>query len=470
MSFCSFSKDFNLNADTSVDNKFISSYLPDATGDAVKVYLYGLYTCSNGDEEISLAKFAENVKLTEETVIDCFKFWEEFGIVYISSTDPFLVRYLPINDLKPRKFKPEKYTEFNRSLQVLIEDRMITTNEFSAYFSVMEDYGIKPEAMLMIVKYCVDLKGPSIGMRYILKVANDFAARGLTTTAKIEKELSDYTLRSGELGELISAVNLSGKPEMEDIDLYNKWIKDYRFEKNAIVFVAKTAKCKSMKKLDKELTTLFGAKRFSVEEISGYYKEKNKTTDLAYKINRALSVYVEVIDPVVENYVSPWLNKGYDDETLIFIANVCFKRNRRTLEDMNDVIERFYKNGYITMDSIAEYIKATSADDVFIRQIIAAAGISRKVTEWDRENLRTWRSWNFSDEMIIEAAKLSVGKSSPLSYINAVLSGWKSENIFTPDKIAVKPSGKKIDFAISTRSYTKDELDEMMDNFDDFDL
>ena len=65
------------------------------------------------------------------------------------------------------------------------------------------------------------------------------------------------------------------------------------------------------------------AKKFSEKEIADYYKAKAATTELAYSINRSLSVYVEVIDPVIENYVTPWLNMGYDGETLLFLATYC---------------------------------------------------------------------------------------------------------------------------------------------------
>ncbi|MBQ7643100.1 MAG: hypothetical protein IJS67_04280, partial [Clostridia bacterium] len=138
MSFCSFSKEFNKNSSTEIDNKFISSYLPEATGDAVKVYLYGLFACLS-DEDASIEKFAEELSFDKEKVVDCFRYWEEFGLVDIISEEPFMVKYLPIGSSSPKKYSLEKYGQFNKSLQVLIS-RMITANEYAAYFSVMEDY------------------------------------------------------------------------------------------------------------------------------------------------------------------------------------------------------------------------------------------------------------------------------------------------------------------------------------------
>lgn len=469
MSFCSFSKETITNSSTVLDNRFISTYLPEANGDAIKIYIYGLFVCQESDSDISFDKFCNDVKLDKDVVSDCFRFWEELGIVNVLSEDPFIVKYLPVAQSKPRKYSAEKYGEFNKALQVLIPKRMITTNEYAAYFSLMEENGLKPEALLMIVKYCVDLKGDAIGLRYILKVANDFIARGITTTTKIEKELSDYSLKTGEFASLMNYILPNKKPQIEDLKLFEKWNKQLLYDIDTIIFIAKSAKIKNIEKLDKEIDVLYASKKFSEKEIADYYKSKAKTTELAYAINRSLSVYTEIIDPVIENYVIPWQNMGYDEETLLFLATYCFKKNRRSLEEMNEVVEKLYKNGLITLTSIAEYLKSISADDDFIKKLLLIAGLSRKPTEWDRANLKTWRSWNFSDEMICEACAIAAGKSNPMSYVNAVLSGWKSEGIFTADKIR-RTDKKANPQAIQTRNYTKEEFDKLIDDIDEIEF
>ena len=471
MAFCGFSQEMLNGSETVVDNKFLSKFLPEANGDAVKVYLYGLFVCKLGDEKCTLEKFSAELKMEAKDVIDCFKFWDELGIISVISEDPFLVRYLPISSARPKKYNLEKYTEFNKSLQVLIPDRMITTNEYSAYFQLMEEYSIKPEAMLMIVRYCVDLKGSSIGFRYILKVAEDFAAKGITTVTKIEKELSDYASRSGASGDILKAIIPNGKPDIEDVNLVKKWMEDYAFDSESIIFVAKKIKAKNTKKLDRELTLLFSNKKFSSDEIKAYYKERAAAVELAYKIDKALSVYVEVIDPVVDNYVTPWLNKGYDEDSLTFIADYCFRKNKRTLEEMNDVVEKMYKNGLVTINSIADYMKTIGVNDTFIKELLSSCGLNRKPTDWDRENLKVWRSWNFTDEMILCAAKAANGKNNPVSYMNAVLSGWKADGILSPDKIIGAWGGKtKSNQSFKSKVYTQAELDGLIDNIDDIEF
>ena len=46
--------------------------------------------------------------------------------------------------------------------------------------------------------------------------------------------------------------------------------------------------------------------------------------------------------------------------------------------------------------------------------------------------------------MILEASKLSSGKSSPVAYVNGILSNWKNNGIFSPDAISEKPVSNAI--------------------------
>ena len=51
MALCSYSSGLSLNGYTVIDNTFLNEFLPQATGEDVKVYLYGLNLCTNPNEE-----------------------------------------------------------------------------------------------------------------------------------------------------------------------------------------------------------------------------------------------------------------------------------------------------------------------------------------------------------------------------------------------------------------------------------
>lgn len=462
MGFCSLSIDFKKTSSTSIDNSFIYNYLPDADGTAVKVYLAGLVYCKS-QSEISVEDFAKNLNLTLEQLYDSFVYWEQLDLVKILSRTPLVVSYLPIpsNVNKPKKYNVEKYSDFTVTVQSLIPERMISVNEYSQYFSIMEENRILPDAMILIIKYCVDLKGKNIGYRYILKVIHDFISRGLTTFDAIDNELSQYLTNCSEVNKVLELLKIKRKAEIEDVKLYEKWTKVYGFSNDSILFAVSKIKKGKIEKLDEFLTELFSYKLFTSEEIDNYAQTKESLYDFTLKINKSLSVYYEVLEPEIETYTSNWINIGYSEQTLLFLASYCFKSNRRSIPALDDLIKKLYSQGIISFESVISYFEDINKQNEFILELFKIVGISRQPIEWDRENLKTWQSWGFSDEMIILACKYSAGKTSPFSYVNKLLSDWKTNNTFTPDKVKPLSNTPSASFE-NQREYSQEYFDSLI--------
>lgn len=438
---CSFSKEGSSSAFTDVENSFITEYLPVASGDAVKVYLYGLFLCRNPEFDQSVCDIAKSLNMSEDDVKDCFTFWEEFGLLSVLSKDPYSVQYNSVKHsfgAKPRKYKAEKYTEFSKGLQALLPDRMISTGEFSEYFNIMETYSIKPDAMLMIVKYCTDKKGGGISYRYVSKVAKDFGARGIITVEKVEKELSSYVIKTAVIEQILKAMSLRRQPDYEDAQYLKKWTQELSFDAENIVFAASKLKKGSMAKLDEFLLELYSMKSFSKEEIAEYMLKKQSVYQLAIKINKALSIYVDVIDTVVDTYTKKWLSYGFEEDSLVYVASHCFKLGKNNLQYMDELVEFLRGRGFVTLSSVGDYFEEQRKSDDFIAKILSTVGVNRRPNPWDRENLSVWRSWNFSDEMIMEAAKLASGKSSPTAYMNGILSNWKANGVYSMESASTE--------------------------------
>ena len=106
MSFSVYSKEFTANMYTTVENQFITKYLPQADGDAVKAYLYGLYLCGCKDEFDGKA-MAKLLKTDYSRLQEIFGFWEECDLVRVLSKDPLFVEYLPVSSLigKPKPIR-----------------------------------------------------------------------------------------------------------------------------------------------------------------------------------------------------------------------------------------------------------------------------------------------------------------------------------------------------------------------------
>lgn len=76
----------------------------------------------------------------------------------------------------------------------------------------------------------------------------------------------------------------------------------------------------------------------------------------------------------------------------------------------------------------------------------------------------------FDSALIAKAKELAKGKGNEEAYALAVLNDWRKRGIEKLSDFPQTKTGKKIDFAISTREYTKEELDGFMqDGFNDLD-
>ncbi|MBR4943247.1 MAG: DnaD domain protein, partial [Clostridia bacterium] len=202
MAFCNFSKEYD-NGYTTIDNKFITKYLPEADGFAVKVYLYGLYLCENRETDFSASNMAEVLKTTEEKICEAFAFWEDYDLVEILSKNPLSVQYLPVRTAvgRPKKIRYEQYSDFNKELQRKLQKvgKFITANEYIKYMKFLEENSLQPQALLLIVEYCVTKQGEGVTPSYVFNKAKKLIRSGFTTYEQVEKALSNYNTHEGEL-------------------------------------------------------------------------------------------------------------------------------------------------------------------------------------------------------------------------------------------------------------------------------
>ncbi len=448
MAFISVAEEITKNSFTGVENKFISKYMPALDANAVKVYLYALYVCQNGLNSYTISDFANCLNFTEEKIKEYFQYLDEYEIISITSQNPFEIKILDLQNLTgtPKKYKPEKYSDFTKAVQSIIKGRMISTNEYMDYFYLLEEYSFEQDALIMIITYCVNLKGDDIRHQYIRKVAKSFADEGVTTTKKVEQKLSAYTASTPFLIKLFTAAGIRKQPDVDDDKLYKKWTQELGFEEDAIIAAAKIFKVKTSEKLNSVISELYKNRKFDILEIEDYCKSKNSVHALTVDIAKSLGVYMSDSTPYMENYTNVWYNYGFTPDCLKTLAVYCFKNGKTNFADMDEFIKSLYSDGIVDDNSVLAYLDTRINEDKLLKTLLSLCGLSRKIIPWDRETLAKWRSWNFSDEMLSEAAKLSAGKANPLAYMNTVLSAWKQEGIFSPDKIVretLSPHNKK---------------------------
>jgi len=484
MALCSFSSSLSMDGVTLVENTFLSEFLPNAPEGAVKTYLYGRFLCSNPHEEDNtLESMAAVLDLSEDELLTSFSYWEDMGLVTIVKKQPIEIKFLPIKVYtgSGKLRNKEKYADFNKQAQELLTSRQITPNEFNEYYTLIETYHFEPEAVIMIIRYCTELKGNGVNYPYILAVAKSFARDNIKTEQAVSEKLEEQERASAEIKAVLTALGVRREADAEERNLYLKWTNGLGFTQGVILDVAKSqGKTGGMHKLDSTLTKYYELHLMSVKEINEYASTRENLFNIAREVTRTIGQYYQVLDGVVETYVTSWVQKGFSRETLNLIATYCLSNNLRTLDTVNETINRFFKLGLISTEAINQYIDDILNENNKIKSVLELAGLLRNVNSSDRELYKVWHNdWQLPDDVIRFVAQNSKSREYPISYINKILSEFHAKNIVTLDAAKANLSQSAATSAkaktennkeFSQRSYSKGELSALFDSLDDVEI
>ena len=399
MSLCSYSSETHSGSFLVIENTFINEYLPAAPPSCVKVYLYGLYLCTNPNSiENSIDNFCHVLNMEAGEIKDSFEYWQAEGLVQILESPDgkeLNVKFLPVaKRVGSSKKIANKYSEFNSKIQAVIKGRMITPNEYSEYYTFIESSHMDKDAFVAVAEYCTKLKGEKVGYPYIITVAKSFSNDGILSVEQVEEKLNEHQEITPELTDIYKALGKkSSSITLDDKNIYIKLTKEYGFTHGTIKEIAKTLKDKpnaSMFKLDNLFTSYYKLNLFSSKEINDYNKNREEYFELAKDITKTLGLYYDNLETIIENYLMDWKQKGFENKTLKTIAYYCLKKSTRTIEGMNNTIQKFHKLGLISEDSIYQYMEETVFVDNQIQEILDACNILRNVTVYDRSNYQTW--------------------------------------------------------------------------------
>ncbi len=453
MAFCTYSGDFTANMFTSVENRFIVKYLPQADGDAVRVYLYGLYLCQCAGS-FDAESAAKLLRLPMEKLVEIFSFWEECDLVHVLSKDPLFVEYLPVSNAvgKPKAVRPEKYADFNRSFYKILQTagKDLKPYEMQRILEFLEKQPMEQQAFLLVAEYCARKDGAKLSSAHILNKAAQLCNERKYTYEQVQEFFSDYNVHEKELERIFVLLGIYKKPQESDYVYLEKWLGRGAALK-AVYAAAEFLKKGTLQTLDALMDELFEKDAVTEEAARDYLSRRAEIADIVFKVARKLGVKVQNPRPYADEYCEKWLERGYDEESLVRLAGLGLRLGYGFAE-LDGVLESLYRGGIVDGDGVKAYCAAREQELRLLQRIEAECGVVRK-TRSALDMIAAWRSWEFSDSMILEAAKRSANAGSPLAYMNKLLSEWKRAGVSAPDKIPEKaapaPSSYKSEAAIA---------------------
>ena len=248
---------------TPIPDDFILRHMPAANGTYVKVYLYIYYHFLNASQDFTTKSASKALGLIESDVLEALYFWASEGVLTIDAEDDHLRISFPSltpPDPKPPAPKKEEPAEAPAGKVVRVEHKPSYTPEelaiyqnnpqiqrlfsvasealgeilsfpnLSLLYSFYDYYRLPTDVVEYLVEYCAGNGNRSL--RYMEKVAQDWADRGITTVDKAR----EHTKRFQVYRPIMKALGITGRnPSESDIRAMDRWIDQYRLPMELIL-------------------------------------------------------------------------------------------------------------------------------------------------------------------------------------------------------------------------------------------
>lgn len=485
MRFCTLSHEYLKEGYTQIDNTFFLNYLPDADPTDVKIYLYGVFLANSAAEfDNNISTIAMALKLDEKRIMDAYSYWEEKGLISIRNPEyPYEIIYhlvkVPLS--KTVRYETRELESFTTEIYKMWPNTNFTMNQLESLFEFIKGKKLETAAILLIMRY-YEQENQKLNYSGVISMAQNFFTKGLLTEESISRYLDQVDSKRTEANEILTSLGKSyGTPDLEMRELHFKWTKEYLIPMESILIAAKECKKKGGKsRLISLIDDLFQAKAITPAEVSEYISLENDKLNLAKIITENLGTFSKY-ENVVRYYINPWLSMGFDMDALETISKFCFLRAIKELNQMNEIVLRFQKEGLLTKESISSYVSREQLIDKKVIEVLSS--INRNefesfVTKTDRALYKTMIGWGFEHEAILAAAKFADGKAFPLSYISNRLSIAKQQGIYKVEDIIsffnAESSQKKSKTKTSENDVlgglTKEEANAIIRNIEDIDV
>lgn len=242
-------KDFYLH-DSHVENIFINEYLPAASGDFVKVYLFA-YMYAEYGMEMSNKVIAQQLSIPEKKVAEAWTYWEEAGAIrkhYIdaSGNAEYAIEFVSLKEQmygssdtlsdslakQEAVFGDERFAELFSEIEATL-GRSLSSTEIRNVISWIMDEKIPPEIISFGISYCVE-KGKS-SFRYIETVIRGWIEKGRYTVDAVRQYLEEVDQRFYQYRRVMQALGMNRNPSEPEKAMMDRWFDEYGFTMDRVM-------------------------------------------------------------------------------------------------------------------------------------------------------------------------------------------------------------------------------------------
>lgn len=303
---------------TTVENIFINEFMPEANGDYIKVYLYGLKNSQN-PQSVPLPddKLAEHLHIKTSTILEAWEYWHEKGVVKIERIGKDLrilfnklqdvvahnatIRTNP--DLFPNKYRNDSdFQQLIRTSEKLFQGKVLSPVYIDTFIEWIENYNFSYDLIIYLIQHCLEMmneKEFTFGgkLNYFKKVADDWYSKDIDNIQDAIFYVGSYKASKGLIYKILRGLGLRRAPLENDYEYVDKWTKVYNFSEEIILEAVKRTSIPRLNYLDGILTNWFNKGYTTIEQVQSEPKRVNRSNNNA-KSNKQLSVKQDRIEAV----------------------------------------------------------------------------------------------------------------------------------------------------------------------------
>lgn len=424
---------------TPVDNQFILEYLPSATGDAVRVYLYGLMQCYHPQTTMTIAQMARELGMEEDAILTAYRHWERKGLVRRIADHPPTFRYISV---KQAYFMggavpvDQEYEAFATAVYAVFgNDRRLHGKEVSQCYEWVEDLHLPADVVICLLRHMVATNGKTVAIKTIERRAMQLADEKVSTVEEAEAILGREKAVLDGSRAVIRRMGKRRHPSEDELDLYRKWTADWGFAQEDVL-----AACVELTKGDPNFKYLDG--------ILGRLYQKRLDTGRSQKVAETFAAEKDDVAPLkallsVMNLRSVTINAGtigvysemralYPDSIILMAGQECARHGVTTLDDVMSTLQNWRRNGLQTAEDVRAYMKRINEQNEFLQTLYEITGMEARPNAADRRIAAKWlEEWGFDEGFVAQCAAWAIGKERPLGYLDRMLEAYHGKGIQT---------------------------------------
>ncbi len=465
---------------TPLENLFIENYMAEATGDFVKVYLYGLMFCYRSEEQPpELGDIARDLHMNEETVRAAFAYWEKNELVRVVSTRPLALEYVNlkhkfIGGTQSRETKNNQvFQELTRQVQAVFSGkRVISTTEYKRIYDWYEVLHFDQAAIAPLVAWFVKQKGEKVSFSYIDTAMMDLAQKGLTGAEEADRWIMAQEAMNSGAAKVLARWSLRRAPTVDEMLLYRKWTEQWGFTEDAVIAACReiTATDKpNFKYLDAIIESFHAEGLTTAKDILQGLEARRRRKEMCADITRALGMRASVSNATeLMRLYEHFTSLGFNDSAILMAATMLSIEGRHTLADLAARLNQWYEDGTVSDEALAERSQQNSEAARAVKRWLDLWGQSRSPSPGElAAYTRFHDEWAMPDDLIDFAAERSSLADRPLAMMGRLLEKWREKGI--KDRKAAhedwergRAAGQQMEKSFSNqRSYSQEQLDGM---------